>query len=333
MKDSNRYVNQIFISNMDAEYRCDYLVTAEIKALWNIQIQMSSAILEICKKYDLKIWAISGTMLGAVRHKGFIPWDDDIDFMMFREDYDKLVKIAPRELSKPYSFQCAYTEEGYYRGHAQVRYDNTTMILPSEGVLGFTFHQGIFIDIFVADGLPEDKVEKDNLINTRNIILNYLWCRKYWRKKYLSLSNLIQFYKCKKKLGEMAQWDDVKLYSYLEDLFRAHSVSNCKYSCALLFGYLPRWVRITEMFDETIWVPFENVLFPIPARYDEILKIEYGDYMEFVKGTSYHGHIILNTETSYIKYLPKLKRNFFKMTYYFVRSSIGEIFRKLKLRN
>ena len=317
---------------MEEEVRCDYRVTSETKKIWDMQIQMSLAVLDICKKYDLKIWAISGTMLGAVRHKGFIPWDDDIDFLMFRKDYDKFVKVAPKEFSKPYRFQCAYTEEGYYRGHAQVRYDNTAMILPSEGQTGFNFHQGVFIDIFVADGFPETEKERDDLINAKDCILNYLWGRRYWKRKYSSLWELIRFYKCKKELGEKALWDDLKLYSHLEDLFRAYSVDDHKYSCGLMFGYLPRWVRTTEMFDETIWVPFENVLLPIPARYDEILKIEYGDYMKFVKGTSCHGSVIIDTEKSYSKYLPELERNIFQVAYYFLRSLVGAIFRKLKLR-
>lgn len=321
-----------YISNLEAEYRCDYLVTKESKAVWNMQIQMSLAILEICKKHDLKIWAISGTMLGAIRHKGFIPWDDDIDFLMFRADYDKLIDIAPKELKEPYRFQCAYTENGYYRGHAQVRYDKTTMILPSEGNLGVNFHQGVFIDIFVADGYPENDQEREELIDVRDCILNYLWSRKYWRKRYMSLSSLIQFYRNKKKLGKKACWDDFTLYSYLESLYKQYSVDECKYNCGLLFGYSSRWVRATEMFDETIWVPFEMVLFPIPAKYDEILKIEYGDYMKLVKGTSCHGSVILDIEKSYSEYLPKLKRNFIQVVYYFVSSTIGEILCKLKLR-
>lgn len=325
-------MNEQYISNLEEEYRCGCLVSAEIKQVWNLQIQMSLEILDICKKYDLRIWAISGTMLGAVRHKGFIPWDDDMDFLMFRKDYDKLLDIASKELKEPYHFQCAYTENGYYRGHAQVRYDKTTMVIPSEANFGISFHQGVFIDIFVADGFPENEQEREKLIDARDSILNYLWNRKYWRKKYSSLSNLFQFYRNKKKIGEKANWDDVKLYSYLESLYRAYSVDDHKYCCGLLFGYLPRWVRTTEMFDETIWVPFENVLLPIPARYDEILKKEYGDYMKLVKGTSCHGSVILDSEKSYTEYLPKLKRNFFQVVWYFVSSTIREILYKLNLR-
>lgn len=60
---------------------------------------------QICRKYNIHYFASGGTMLGAVRHKGFIPWDDDIDIMMFREEYDKLCKVAPKELKYPYFFK------------------------------------------------------------------------------------------------------------------------------------------------------------------------------------------------------------------------------------
>ena len=88
--------------------------------------------------------------MGTVRHKGYIPWDDDIDMLMFREDYDKLIELADSEFKDPYFLQCAYTEKHYYRGHAQMRYKGTTAIL--KGDIYQPFDQSIFLDIFVYDG-------------------------------------------------------------------------------------------------------------------------------------------------------------------------------------
>mgnify|MGYP001218621471 CR=1 FL=1 len=88
----------------------------------------------ICKANGLKYFADSGTLIGAIRHEGYIPWDDDIDIMMFREEYDKLCKVAPKELKYPYFFQTEYTDKGSLRGHAQIRNCKTTGILMSEKI-------------------------------------------------------------------------------------------------------------------------------------------------------------------------------------------------------
>lgn len=84
------------------EIRNDYLVPAAMKRAWACQLDLLKELLRVCDKYNLKCWADYGTLLGAVRHKGYIPWDDDIDMVMLREDYDKLVEIADKELKHPY---------------------------------------------------------------------------------------------------------------------------------------------------------------------------------------------------------------------------------------
>lgn len=190
-----------YLQSIEQEERCGYLVTQQTKQIWNIQLDMALHLLDVCKRHELKIWAISGTMLGAVRHHGFIPWDDDMDFVMFRDDYDKLLKIAKDEFKSPYFFQCAYTEKGYYRGHSQLRYEDTTMILPDEAKLGVDFNMGVCIDIFVADGFPEDEAERKFLIGQRDLILDYLWCRHYPVYRALRYKN---YFKGLFKLGRKA---------------------------------------------------------------------------------------------------------------------------------
>ena len=117
-------------------------------------LEMAKVFHKFCQENDIKYYMLGGTMLGAIRHKGFIPWDDDIDFIMMRKDYDKLVKIASEEFKGPYFFQCTYTDDGYYCGHGQIRNVETAAIGRSE--LGKKYCRGIDIDIFVLDGFIEN---------------------------------------------------------------------------------------------------------------------------------------------------------------------------------
>ena len=144
--------------DMHEEIRNGYTVTAQMKRVWAIQMDMAKKLIEVCDRNGLKVWAASGTLLGCVRDHGFIPWDDDIDMVMLRDDYDKLVSIAEKEFTHPYFFQTAYSEKAPYpREHAQMRYANTAAILPYD--IFADFDQSIFIDIFVMDGIPEDSAE------------------------------------------------------------------------------------------------------------------------------------------------------------------------------
>lgn len=319
---------KLYVNSLEPEERWGHQISSQVKKLWNIQLTLATKLLEVCKKHNLRIWASDGTVLGAIRHKGFIPWDDDIDFTMPREDYDKLLKIAPSEFNSPFFFQCAYTEPGYLRGHAQLRYDNTTMILPYDAHLGATYHQGIFIDIFVADGVPESQTELNELLQQLRDILTYLNYNANPRISQYSLSNLLNFKKVKKALGEKANWDDLKLYAYLEELLRKTSIKDTGRMRVLTFANLDLPSFDAQWFEDIIWVPFEQTFMPVTANYDEYLKKCYGDYMKPVKGASYHGSILLDTEKSYKEYLKQLRYSDLHLYTHFVKSIITGIFRR-----
>lgn len=135
------------------EVRCGYRVSEKMKKVWAVELDLLEKFTSVCEKYNLRYFADAGTLIGAVRHQGFIPWDDDVDVVMPREDYDRLFEIAEKEFSYPYFFQTSLTENGFFRTHAQLRNSLTTGFIPYDR--DKDINKGIFLDIFVLDGVAD----------------------------------------------------------------------------------------------------------------------------------------------------------------------------------
>lgn len=287
--------------DLSEENRNGYTISRLSKQVWQIQLDMLCKLLSVCKRYDLKIWAEGGTLIGTIRHKGFIPWDDDIDMIMLREDYNKLVKIAPKEFLHPYFFQSAETEKNYMRGHAQLRNSNTTAILP--GDIWQDFNQGIFIDIFVADVLPDDtKGQRKELYATLekkrtklyNALYGTLLCRK-------PLKYIIDYLQVKKK-GVFNSY-----VSMCSPIINASEKSTQMADVLFSSLHYKKITRELSWYDETLMLPFEDMEMPVPSGYDNILKTQYGDYMKPVKAPTMHGEVIFDLDRSYVDVLRELR--------------------------
>jgi len=131
------------------EKRQDYKISSKMKKIWSIEIELLQILLDICIRHNLKCWVDSGTLIGAIRDKGFIPWDDDIDMVMMRDDFNKLSIIIEKELEFPYFFETIETDRFCpYKTAKLMKAGTTANINNSKG------RQCIFIDIFVYDAVP-----------------------------------------------------------------------------------------------------------------------------------------------------------------------------------
>lgn len=131
-----------------------------LKELKKTELEILDEFVRICKKYNLDYFLCGGTMLGAIRHKGFIPWDDDIDVGMTRKDYDKFIKIAMKELNDEYYLDCYENNQDCYLPFAKIKKNNT--IFDEEESHNLNNHKGIFMDI-----IPFDNASKESSIIQR----------------------------------------------------------------------------------------------------------------------------------------------------------------------
>ena len=291
--------------NLNSEKRKGYLISAEMKKVWAVEMDLLKKLLEVCEKHHLKVFAEGGTLLGAVREHGFIPWDDDIDMSMLREDYDKLQAIARNEFTTPYFFQSGYSDS-YPFGYSRLRMDGTSAIL-HKGIY-HNYHQGIFIDIFPLDAMPNDDIERkafiDKTLREREELK--LYCSPWFSFSDIKHNlKTIRLLYCVKRDGFNFYF---KKY---DDNFRIYSIDKCQEVSLLSWFFDKRYVRRKEWYSDTFYLPFENIIIPVPSSYNEVLKQQFGDYMRPSRVPTMHGGFeVLDADKSYLEYLPHLRKKY-----------------------
>lgn len=292
--------------NISEEVRNGYVVSSKMKKLWSIQMEIAKQILAVCEKFNLRIVCCGGTAIGTLREHGYIPWDDDIDFEMLREDYDKLCSVAKDEFKDPYFFQTAYTDKGYCYGHAQVRKNGTTAIL--KGDVFKDFHLGIFVDIFVLDAVPMDQNNLVKLREKTEHIRKDMNIKAFFRFGY---SHPIRHFNNYLRYLWLIPKDLKSLFSNYEECFRKTKFEECEEVASISFTWeLFDKVRCNKhLMDKIYWMPFEDMSMPVSWIYDDFLSKQYGDYMKPVKAPSMHGgFLVLDPDKDYKEYLPELRR-------------------------
>lgn len=264
------------------------IMDKDIKKVQKCEVEMLKLIDDICQKYQLEYFAIGGTALGAIRHKGMIPWDDDIDIALPREDYNKLLKILEKELPEGYHVQHFSTEPKTPFYFTKIRKDNTLFV--EHYLKNYPIHQGVFIDIFPFDHVPENEIIKK---------VHYHFCR-FWYQLFLAKSLKTV---CSSRFSDKITWKSVvrKCLHYVlipvpkSWLFYAldHSVQlfNKQYASEIshiVRGYLR--VKSSDLYPIQR-VKFEDIHIAIPNHCDVYLRAQYGKYEVLPPKEKQYGHL------------------------------------------
>ena len=280
-------------------------IMAELKDIWAVELDLLRVFLQYCERHGLRCWVEGGTLLGAVRHKGFIPWDDDVALAMPREDYDRMCRIGNEGLEEPYFLQTAYSDTDYHRGHAQFRRSDTAAIRPSDCYQ--PFNQGIFIDIFPLDAAPDDRA----LVHEhRKRCLKILKLLKAKNTHCITSGRLTLIFRKLKARWMVKKMGWTTIYEKAEEEMRALArMPHTKVGELTSLGEDKLWDK--SIFEETVMLPFENLMVPAPKGWDAFLRVSFGDdYMTPIQAPSMHGEVVFDTERSYKEVLPEVQRDY-----------------------
>lgn len=272
--------------------------TEMLKSVQKVELEILLKFDSICKKYNIRYQLFSGTLLGAIRHKGFIPWDDDIDVCMLRDDYEMFLrKCDIQDLGETFFLQTNITDPTSIIQFAKLRKNNT--IFEPDNEVGSASHKGIYIDIFPLDNVKPYTKKGERQYKSFNFW--YSIVTSSVKSRVLTASTLSKkiirwfFYIITKIVPK--QYIDKKIQKILKQ-FNNEKTEYVNHLSNGTTGIRPkRFLMKRAVFEDMINVEFEGHFFPAPRDYDSVLSQSYGDYMTLPpveERKSHHGIVNLS---------------------------------------
>ncbi len=243
------------------------------------QLDLLKEFIKVCDKHNLKWFLIGGSTLGAIRHKGFIPWDDDIDLGMPREDYDKFMELQYEFEGTPFFIQNFKSDPCYIYNYGKLRDSSTTFI--ENFYKNHRINHGIWLDIFPIDGISREMVEPKKLAKKIRHIWFQVWLaylpalRRKVRKETWFKDILLNIVAGLFYIFDIAHYRNKKVERFIRKIpwDEAKMAANC-------FGFnMKKEAMDANIFKETIKVPFEDIEVNVVKDYDTYLRNIYGEYM------------------------------------------------------
>ena len=264
-----------------------------LPALREVEMEISDRIAAFCKEHGIRCSIAYGSLLGAVRHGGFIPWDDDVDFVMPREDYDRFIALWKTEGPEGYLLQNKHTDWDFTQNFTKIRKDHTAFI-QGQAEKTASFHTGIFVDIFPADRVATGKISRKwqiflsavNLLYARGFTSKSTGAKQALERFLLALPKGFRrraYFKTEKAIGRWNGRKDNPWYiaDTIEDAF-------------IVFE--------STLFDNFTEIPFEDRIYPCFKDADHYLRTQYGDYMKLPPEEEQvfkHVHRIISLDKNY----------------------------------
>lgn len=297
------------LSDMHDETVCGHLVTAERKQVFAVYLDLLKEFDRLCKAAGITYWVFFGTLLGAVRHQGFIPWDDDVDILMPRKDFDRLRSMTNEQFGAkyPYFLQNPVTDPTYAIVHTRFRRSDTTAIMaydmefmrrnPSKA----RYNMGLNLSVFPLDNSPNNKI-----VRYAKMGMAYFYWGLDHRARAPKTEKPLFHWMCCAASAVIGRPRLIRLTHRSLTWPKEGPMVQC------MDGLYPdRHYWHAEDFQSTVMLPFETLSVPAPGGYERLLTERYGDWRQFPppeqRIDKHSGYMDANTPyTQFIDRLPAL---------------------------